>query len=560
MQELVFGLFGGTALLMFGVDKMGKGLENASGDMMKKILTVLTGRIWSAFLVGTFLTALVQSSTAITLLTVGFVNAGLMQLPQAVGIIVGANIGTTITAQLMSFSFHFKLTDYALPVIAIGFAIETFARRKSLKEVGSSVMGFGLMFLGLKTLNAGVPIINANPTLRYFFLNYASIPLVGVLLGMTVTALVHSSAATVGLSIVLGRAGLLDLPAALTIILGDNIGTTLTAQMASLTGTINARRTAWAHTLYNTFGVILVMLAFPWFVRLVVLVTGLINPTGDIGAQIANSHTLFNSCNAILFLPMTRYYIRFLEWVIRGKAAPHTVARLDRLLLESPVAAFRASLAEIIRGTEIAKGMVDRVMKAFRENTPEPLSALESAESTVNQLQKDITLYIVDISKRPLSDRESVMVPAMINSINNVERIGDHAMEMRELVQHKVSNHLAFSPEAMAEIDTLDKLVGEMFSGVLRAMHDNNIELARKTARLEDKVDAYCQHLNGSHLRRLEEGRCQVDAGVIFLDMVNHYERIADHLYKICLAATDELHGTARFTAGVGIAAAGHTD
>ena len=183
MKELIFGIIGGTALLMYGVNMMGEGLEKASGNMMKKILSVLTGKVWSAFLVGVFLTAIVQSSTAITVLTVGFVNAGLMNLPQALGIIYGANIGTTITAQLMAFSFKFKLTDIALPVLGIGFGISHLVKNKTLKNVGQALMGFGMMFLGLKILNSGVPFMKESESLRYFFTQYASIPVLGILLG-----------------------------------------------------------------------------------------------------------------------------------------------------------------------------------------------------------------------------------------------------------------------------------------------------------------------------------------------------------------------------------------
>lgn len=233
MKELIFGLIGGTALLMYGVDMMGEGLEKASGEMMKKMLSVLTGRVWSAFLVGTFLTALVQSSTAITVLTVGFVNAGLMKLPQAIGIIYGANIGTTITAQLMAFSFNFKLTEIALPVLGIGFGISNFAKNKTIKNLGNAFMGFGMMFLGLKILNQGIPFMKENAILRFFFENYASIPIIGIILGLIATALVHSSAATVGLVIVLGQAGLIDLKSAVCIMIGDNIGTCITAQLAA---------------------------------------------------------------------------------------------------------------------------------------------------------------------------------------------------------------------------------------------------------------------------------------------------------------------------------------
>lgn len=547
MKELIFGLIGGTALLMYGVDKMGEGLEKASGEMMRKILSVLTGRVWSAFLVGTFLTALVQSSTAITVLTVGFVNAGLMKLPQAIGIIYGANIGTTITAQLMAFSFKFKLTDIALPVLGIGFTISYFVKQKTIKNVGEALMGFGMMFLGLKILNSGIPFMKTSPTLQFFFQNYAAIPIVGILLGALATALVHSSSATVGLVMVLGQAGLIDLTTAVCIMLGDNIGTCVTAQLASLTGNIHARRTAWAHTLYNLFGVIITGLMLPLFVKLIEITTVYLQPASDISAQIANSHTLFNLLSALVFLPITKYYVKFLEKVIRGKDKDDTQSiYLDKLLIGTPVAAFKASLSEITRGAEIARGMVKDVMTSLFNSDLKPLEEIKKDEEIVNQLQKDITLYIVDVSKQPLSDSQSIMVPAMINSINNIERIGDHVMDIRQLVKNTVNRNLILTPDANEELRNLENLVLNMFDNTIKALKEYDIDLAKQTAQLEDQVDKLSKQLQDNHLRRLDEGSCNVEAGVVFIDIINHFERIADHIYKVCMLSTDELQGIKR--------------
>lgn len=316
MRDLIFGMIGGTALLMFGVEMMEEGLEKASGKMLQKFLTLLTSRVWSAFLVGTFLTALVQSSTAVTVLTVGFVNAGLIKLPQAVGIIYGANIGTTITAQLMSFSYSFKLTELALPILGTGFIISYATKNYTIQNIGKGLMGFGMMFLGLKILNAGIPILKNSELLKFFFKAYGSIPLIGIMLGAAATALVHSSSATVGLVMVLGEAGLINLTTAVCIMLGDNIGTCITSQLASLTGNIHARRTAWAHTLYNAIGVIIAIIFLPFFVRIVYITTSYLQPSADISSQIANSHTIFNAFSAILFLPLTNQYVKFIEYII----------------------------------------------------------------------------------------------------------------------------------------------------------------------------------------------------------------------------------------------------
>jgi phosphate:Na+ symporter len=526
---------------------MGEGLEKASGNMMKKILSVLTGNVYSAFIVGIVLTVLVQSSTAITVLTVGFVNAGLMRLPQAIGIIYGANIGTTITAQLMAFSFKFKLTDIALPVLGIGFAISYFSKNKTLKNVGEAIMGFGMMFLGLKILNGGIPFMKTNETMRFFFQTYASIPVVGILLGALATAAVHSSSATVALVMVLAQAGLINLETSVYIMLGDNIGTCVTAQLASATANIHARRTAWAHTLYNIFGVLATWAVFPLFVKAIVLLTSSLQGTHDIGVQIANSHTLFNIFSAVVFLPITKYYVKFLETFIKGKSESDNKSMyLDKLLIETPVAAFKASLSEITRGAEIAKGMVKNVMKAFYNSDEKTLEIVKTDEYTVNHLQKDITQYIVDISRQPLTDSQSIMVPAMINSINNVERIGDHVMDIRHLVKGTIQGNITFTNDASEELKTIESLVLEMFDTTIQSLKNYDIDLAKKTHELENEVDRLSTEFQNNHIKRLDEGVCSVESGVVFLDIVNHFERIADHLYKISLLTTDGLQGIMR--------------
>ena len=547
MKELIFGLIGGTALLMYGVDMMGDGLEKASGETMKKILTVLTGKVWTAFLVGTLVTAIVQSSTAITVLTVGFVNSGLMKLPQAVGIIYGANIGTTITAQLMAFSFKFKLTDIALPVLGIGFGINYIAKNKKLKNIGQAMMGFGMMFLGLKILNNGIPYMQQSESLRHFFTEYASIPVVGVILGIVVTAMVHSSAATVGLVMVLSQAGLLDLQSAICIMLGDNIGTCFTAQLASMTGNINARRTAWAHTLYNVFGVVLTWITLPLFMKIVVSATDYFHANADISVYIANSHTLFNLLSALIFLPITKYYVDFLYKIVRRKGdSSKQKIYLDKLLLDTPVAALEASRSEIIRGTEVLKEMVLDVMQIVYTDDRKKMTDVVDNEAVINEMQKDLTRYIVEISRRELTDSQSYMVPAMISSINNIERSGDRVIEITSLCNKKIDGNLSFTDIAINELKELEKVVIELFNNTLIVLNKRDNEVIKRIVELEDKVDEMSEAFQENHIKRLNEGICNVDAGVLFIDMVGHLERIADHIYKIAMYTKDELFGEKR--------------
>ena len=545
MKELIFGLIGGTALLMYGVDKMGESLEKASGDMMKKMLSILTGKVWSAFLVGTFLTALVQSSTAVTVLTVGFVSAGLMNLSQALGVIYGANIGTTITAQLMAFSFSFKLTEIALPVLGIGFAISIISKNKNIKHMGEALMGFGMMFLGLSILNSGIPYMQGNPTLRYFFQNYASNPFIAILLGIIATALVHSSAATVGLVMVLGQAGLLDLQSAICIMMGDNIGTCITAQLASMTGTLNARRTAWGHTLFNIIGVLLVAVVLPYFTLFVEFITNHLQPNGGLEAQIANSHTIFNVINAAIFLPFNDYYVKFLQTIIRSENEHEHDSKalyLDKLLLDTPAAALKASLSEIIRGTELSKEMVNNSLEGLFDSDME-MEDLHRNEDIINQLQREITQYMVEVGKNPLSDSYSIMVTAVINSINNIERIGDHSIDIAKLTLEKKEKNLFFSDVANSELKTLRDMVIKMIDKSLEALKDSEDISLKDISRMEDLIDQYSKEISNHHIIRLEKGKCTIESGIVFLEIVNHFERIADHVYKTSLLSNDGLRG-----------------
>lgn len=547
MEELIFGLIGGTTLLMYGVDMMGDGLEKASGETMKKILTVLTGNVWSSFIVGVFVTAIVQSSTAVTLLTVGFVNSGIMGLSQALGIIYGANIGTTITAQLMAFSFKFKLTDVALPIFGIGFLLNQIGKKKKFKNLGQAMMGFGMMFLGLKILNSGIPYMEESKVLRQFFANYASIPFLGIALGIFVTAMVHSSAATIGLVMILSKAGLLDLESAIYIMLGDNIGTCFTAQLASMTGNINARRTAWAHTFYNIFGVVLTLITLPIFMKIVIYITDIIHFNADVSAYIANSHTLFNTLNAIIFLPMTRQYVKFLERVIvdRKDKEVHEII-LDDLLLNTPMAALEASRVELVRGTKILKDMLRDAMKMIYNDELEYIPIIENDEKIINNMQKEVTRYIVKLSKKELTERESIMVPAVISSINNIERAGDRVIEIMKLYRKKVEENLPFTDNAMEELEKLEESILQMIDDTVITLRNKDNDCIERILQLEDEVDIFSDRFQQNHIKRLNDESCNIDAGVIYIDIIAHLERIADYIYKIGMLTKDELHGNKR--------------
>ena len=538
MMQLIIGLIGGTALLMYGVEMMGDSLERVSGPVMKKVLSALTGRVWKATVAGGVLTALVQSSTAITVLAVGFVNAGLINLKNAVGIIYGANIGTTITAQFMAQYYTFKLTDIALLVVGLGFAVQFLAKRRRAKDIGSALMGFGLMFLGLKILNEGVPFIKDNASVRYFFERYANQPFIAVILGMLATMLVHSSSATIGISMVLAQAGLIDLNGAIGLMLGDNIGTCITAQMASIGANISARRTAWAHTIYNVIGVLLAMAIFAVF-------RDLIQKTSiDIGQQIANSHTIFNVLSAVVFLPFTGLYVRFLEWIVpdRGKEkATGKTKHLDPRFLETPVVAIDATIREIKEAADITRGMIQKAFKGFINEDPDILDQVTKDEDQINALQEQVTKYLIDLSKKDIGADVSSKIPALVHSINDIERIGDHAENLVELAREKMSKHLVFSDQAIAELNELNNEIELMFFETMAALDHNDPEQAVLIMKREERIDNFTDDLRASHIDRLERGFCLLQSGVIFLDIISNIERVADHMNNIAEAITNDL-------------------
>jgi len=537
MKDLIFGLIGGTALLMYGIEMMGDGLEKVSGPMMKRILAAMTGNVFKATLVGAILTALVQSSTAITVLTVGFVNAGLMNLTQAVGIIYGANIGTTITAQLMALSFRFKLTDIALPMLGIGFAITYFAKKDSYKNLGSAIMGFGMMFYGLKILNAGAPYMQNSEALKYFFEHYASMPLVGVLLGIFATAMVHSSAATVALVMVLGTTGMIDFHTAIYLTLGDNIGTCITAQLAAMTGNIYARRTAWCHTLYNLAGVLIMLMIVPQAARGIEAITYSMAPNAGMDVLIANTHTLFNVASAVVFMPFTKQFVNLLERLVKPKEVwevDDDSRVLDKLLLNTPLAAVQAAKKAISMGAARSKEMLHQTMAFIYTGDMSKLAEVNASEQKLNALQRNQTRFVVQLSKGTLTGIQASIIPALITCMNHVERTGDHAQDLVELAQIKVDRHLHFSEKAIADLKDLEALVMRMFELLddLLSESPRAEEDFQKIKRLEDEVDVKAKELVDGHVERLEQGACTVESGVYFMDITNFLERISDHIFK----------------------------
>lgn len=545
MRDFIFGIVGGTAMLMYGVDMMGEGLERLSGNMMKKVLQKITGKLWKAFFVGIFLTALVQSSTAISILSVGFVNSGILELSQAIGIIYGANIGTTITAQLFALSFSFKLTTIALPIIAIGFSLKVFSKKIRFQNIGHAIMGIGFMLYGLTLLNSGIPYMEQNETIRYFFETYASNMFIGILLGIVTTALVHSSAATVGIVMLLGNSGLITLTSAIAIMFGDNIGTSVSALLASFKGNTNAKRTAWGHALHNIIGVLIFLPFVPWFTQFITYFTSRLQGSTDIQLQIANSHTLFNIMVALIFLPLNNYFVKLLMFIVKDKKTEgeYEVVYIDNLLLDTPAAAIEASIKEIQRAMQTNTDMLGLSISSVIQNNVTYQELIMKREEFICKLQKDLTNYMVELSRRPLSIADSVVLPGIIKCANYLERIADHTTIIMKLQENRFNKELYFTSAALKEIDELHRELSEMSTMSSANIDEFDESVHAKVKETEAKIDFLTARFTGEHVKRLENGECTIEASLVYLDMITAMERISNYLYKISRLCRYELQG-----------------
>lgn len=530
MQQFIFGILGGISLLLLSLDMMGKSLERAAGDSLRKILGMLTSNIFVSVFVGAIVTAVIHSSTAVSVLMVGFVNAGLMNLTQALGIIYGANIGTTITGQMM----RLNLTQYALPTIFLGVVVSHFAKNERVKYLAQAVTGFGLLFLGLNTLTTGAAYVQNNPLIKDYIIRYTSNPFMSIILGAIITIIIQSSTAVTGLVMSLSTTGLLDLSAATGIILGSNIGTCLTALIASIGTDKAARRTAVAHTGFNVIGVLMVLPFFPLAVKL------LASSAGSISGQIANLHTIFNLGTALIFIPFTNLYAKLLYRLI--PSTPEDEARIvgpryiDKLLLDRPAYALSATYKELGKCTELASGMYNKIYKAIIDDDRKLLNEILEDEEILNSLQSQITFYMVELGRQRLNEVQSRQIPSVLHIVGDAERIGDHAKEMVDHCNKKINQKIVFSDIAYGQLAEIVEHLNKMTDLALHSLseekqdHQNAVSQAQK---MHHQLVAMVETSQQGHIDRLENGQCSVAGGIIFMDILTHFERISEHLANI---------------------------
>lgn len=545
--QIALAFLGGFGLFMFGMDYMGEGLQKAAGSKMKNLLSVLTSNPFLGVLVGAGVTAIIQSSSATTVMVVGFVNAGLMSLRQAVGVIMGANIGTTVTAWLVSlgdWATFLKPSTIAPLCIGIGVIMVLFCKKQKVKQIGQIVFGFGALFLGLDLMSEAVEPISQLESVKQLFVVLGSNPFLGILAGTVVTAIIQSSSASVGILQTLAMSGLVPWNTAIYIILGQNIGTTVTAMLSSIGAGKNGKRAAVIHLLFNVigsvvFGVIAIV-AFSGFIPgIAEFGKSLIDPT-----KISVVHSIFNILNTILLFPFAGILVGIAEKLVRGNENEgeneSELKHLDERILETPSFAVQNATKEVVRMGEMSAHNAKIAMEAIIDKDEAKIQEVFEREKIINQLQHGINHYLIKLSNLPISEAEHSIVNSLFHTVSDIERVGDHAENLAELAQIRIRDDVQFSEIAFKELKSISSLAIKCFETAIQACEFDDRNIAKEVEPMEQQVNALEEDLRASHIKRLSENKCSSMAGVVFLDTISNLERISDHASNIGHSILDE--------------------
>lgn len=530
-MEIAISLMGGLGLFLYGMNLMGEALEKSAGTKLKKIIELLTSNIIMGVLVGMLVTAIIQSSSATTVMVVGFVNAGIMSLPQAAGVIMGANIGTTVTAQLVSFN----LDGLAPVALGIGIVLYLFGNKPKIKHIAEILIGFGILFTGMEFMKDAVEPLKDFQGFTDLLVTFGTYPLLGLLLGLGITAIVQSSSASMGMLIALASEGIIPLSSALPILYGQNIGTCVTSLLSSIGTNKNAKRAAMMHLLFNIIGTIifLVFLNGP----VVSFVTS--RDPGNVARQIANTHTLFNIISVLILLPFTKFVIKLAIKLVPDKPTDEdddeskTVKYIDDRMIETPSIALANTIKETLRMGEKAKDSLNLAMEGVLESSNEKIEKSLKREKHINALQKIILNYLLKLSKAPLNEDSREILDVLFNTVNDIERVGDHAENIAELAKIAIETNVDFSVDGKAELKDMYNKVISTYTYALESMRTSNVDLACKVIKMEEQVDIMEKSCRANHMHRLNNNLCSIDNGVIYLDIITNLERISDHAVNI---------------------------
>lgn len=529
---ILISLIGGLGLFLYGISVMGEGLQKSTGPKLEKAIGLLTSNIVMGVLVGTVVTGIIQSSGATTVMVVGFVNAGIMSLYQAIGVIMGANIGTTVTAQLVSFDVSI------LSSIALGIGIVLYMvgskSKPMLKSISQILIGFAILFIGMRFMKDAVAPLSEYPAVRRVLAELADKPILALLAGFLMTTVLQSSSASMGILIALSSQGLMPLQAALPILYGDNVGSCTTSLLSSVGANKNAKRAATMHLCFNIIGTILFMLILN---KPITMVVQYLNPT-DPARQIANSHTLFNIINVIILLPFAKFIVKLAMLIIPDKAGDeedeHVATKyLDARMLETPAIAYGNIIRESLRMGRKAKECFISATTALLNNSQKEINETFEKEKLINEQQKKIIDYLIRLSNKSLNDKMRGSLDLLFHTINDIERVGDLSENIAELAEDSIKDNIKLTDEARREIEKIYNKVLEGYSLSLEAMKENDISIAKRAIELEETVDKLDKLYRDEHMKRLNKQLCSVDSGVIYLDLLTNLERISDHSASI---------------------------
>lgn len=542
-QEIIFFTLGGLAFFLFGVKYMSDGLQSVAGDKLRLFLERGTKTPLRGVISGLLITALIQSSSGTTVLTVGLVNSGLLTLRQAIGIIMGANIGTTVTAYLIGL----RLEQYALPIMAAGAVLIFFSKNKKLNTVGQVLFGIGMLFYGMETMGKGLKPLRSLPAFTKAMTGIGSNSFLGVLVGMVLTGIVQSSAATIGILQELAHQGAITYQQAVPILFGDNIGTTVTALLASVGTSVTARRAALTHCMFNVMGTIIFlplvsMGIFPEIVRLLTdsvytLIPGFEGTweTLNIKMQIAQTHGVFNVSNTILQLPFVSVLAAIVTKLVPGEDVTSEIAPkyLEPRLLSNPPVALGQAKREVLRMGQLAKESFAHSIAYFFTGLENEAKRSAQLEIIINSLERKITDYIVKISVKQLSLEESNQAYIFMSAVKDIERVGDHTENIIELTELRNERGIHFSIEGLSDMRKMVDKTMETYEWALISLERLDKDLAKKVVRNDDDIDEMEKTFRRTHINRLNEGICNGDAGAIYLDILSNLERIGDHSVNI---------------------------
>lgn len=548
--RIIGTLLGGLAVFIYGMNLMSDGLQKVAGEKMKNVLAMLTKNPVLGVIAGAICTAVLQSSSATTVMMIGFVSAGLMKLPQAISVILGANIGTTITAQLIAF----KIGDYAWIFVFIGFILYFFLKKyEKLSQFGQVFFAFGILFVGINTMADVMKPLASNPFFTDLMIQVQDIPVLGVLIGTVMTVVVQSSSATIAVLQNLastagpdGMTSIIGLKGALPILFGDNIGTTITALLAAIGASTNAKRTALAHVIFNITGTLL----FIWFIPYIAEFVAFISPKGPevnvISRQIANSHLLFNITNTILWIPFVWVLVKIVTKLIPGKELdrlPGEPVFLDFKIVDRPVFAIHLATKELTRIAGFAKDMIRCSKKAFIGGSVQSAQKVMDTEEVVNNLEEKVAHYLASILvAEGATERQSETVSGLLHIAAEIEHIGDNCKNIIELTNEKTKNKYEFSDIAYAEIYECFDQAMRMLDDSIRAFENGDRELASEVLRQEEEMDKMEHRLRQKHMKRLYNNTCSPAFTVIYTDVIHNIERIGDSCKNIAEAVINNVH------------------